>query len=353
VPHDAGHTKTLHIACTRLMLQRLIQLTLTFEGGPRHAGLPTVLQTSGVMAAVPAVAPEQLALMHAACAVELLHHAGGIAGDGRNPVRSCCSHVDARTSSDPYGCNDKHFAPWPTACAPISAEPIAQGRLLAQISVLAAQTVDRLLLPLLSTPSSALLTEARRSELAVEAAALLMSLQMEFVACDFVVAAGWLICRGASCSIPTAGSDVAQGTSIVGAALESGCVVGCTAATAAAAATGCWSAAQQVQDQLTQQQQQVLARCPQMSSLPKHHPQPVPPSAAVLLMCQLAQAAVAAVEAEEAQWLDAPAQDDREPSPAVVLAFTAATKCVNIVTWLVSAPQPEAGRWDHSDCHAA
>jgi hypothetical protein len=52
------------------------------ENKPQCAGLPTVLQTSDLTAGVPAAASEQL--MHAACAVELLHHAGGIAGACRS-----------------------------------------------------------------------------------------------------------------------------------------------------------------------------------------------------------------------------------------------------------------------------
>ena len=48
------------------------------ERYPQYAGLPNALQTSDFTAGIPAAALGQL--MHAACAVELLHHAGGIAG---------------------------------------------------------------------------------------------------------------------------------------------------------------------------------------------------------------------------------------------------------------------------------
>lgn len=195
------------------------------------------------------------------------------------------------------------------------------------------------------------MTEARRAELASEAANLLVALHMHHVAYEFVEAFKQLIRRGASCSSPTAAGDIPPDTPAAGVAADSADLAACAAA---AAAAGCWSATQQLQKQLTQQeQQQVMAECPQLSSLAEHRPQPVPPSAAVLLLCQLSETAVAAVVAEEAQWHDAPTSSNREPSKTLALALRAASKSVKAVAWLLSAPQLEASGWEPVDCYAA
>lgn len=188
------------------------------------------------------------------------------------------------------------------------------------------------------------MTEARCAELAAEAATLLVALHMQYVAYEFVDTSKQLICRGASCSSPTAADNIPQDTPAANAAVESADLAAC----AAAAAAGCWSAAQYQQMQLTQQeQQQVLAECPQLSSLAKDRQQQVPPSAALLLLCQISEAAVAAIVAEEAQWHEAPTNGSREPSQNFVLALLVARKSIKAVAWLLSAPQLEASRWEN------
>ena len=204
---------------------------------------------------------------------------------------------------------------------------------------IAAQAVDRLLLPLLSAPTSALMTEALRSVIAAEAANLLVALQMSDVAAGFLIdAAEALICADGNCCQPAAADNMPQAVPAED-AVAADEVAACAAAARAAAAAGCWSAARQQSNDVRQQS---LAACPRLSSLRDISPPLMPPHAALLLLCQLSEAAAAAAGPPEAQQPTGPTDDERKP--ALMLALLTAVKCEDAIVRLLSASEPHPSR---------
>ena len=196
----------------------------------------------------------------------------------------------------------------------------------------AAHAVDQLLVPLLSVQNPAVMTEALRAEVAADTANLLVALEMWDTVDQLLDAAAEAACGTASCSGPAAAGDASQGSPNADAATESG--------NEAAAEAPRWSAAQQLP---VRWQLPALAECPGLPSLANSPLPPLPPHAALLLLCQLTLAVADARAGGKARRKGA--ADDANMTAAGLAATQATQACLRAFGLLLFPLQPTISRW--------